>query len=145
MTITENKRRVVETWQAFASRDAARIRSHFKPDAVWIAPPGNATAKALNASAGFVGAEKIAQFIAAELPKLFSGGASTEFRSIYAEGDAVIVETRLQATLPDGRQYDNDYCFILELEDGLIKVMREYMDTAKGHRMIFGDADAERR
>ena len=55
----------------------------------------------------------------------------------------VIVEERLQATLFNGRYYDNDYCFVFELEDGLITVMREYMDTAKGFRMIFGkEADA---
>ena len=41
--------------------------------------------------------------------------------------------------LLNGRHYDVDYCFVFELEDGLITVMREYMDTAKGFLMIFGE------
>jgi ketosteroid isomerase-like protein len=138
MTIAENKRFVIETWQAFGSRDAARIASRFKPDAVWVAPHNNATAMALNAGSGLTGAEAIARFIAEDFPNMFRA-ARTEFRGIYGDGDVVIVETRLLATLSSGREYDNDYCFILELEDGRIKLMREYMDTAKGFRMMFGE------
>jgi hypothetical protein len=33
----------------------------------------------------------------------------------------------------------NDYCFVFELRDGLIHRVREYMDTARGHRMVFGE------
>lgn len=138
MTIAENKRFVIETWQAFGSRDAARIAARFQPDAAWVAPHNNATAMALNAGSGFTSAEQIARFIAEDVPKMFRE-ARTEFLAIYGDGDVVIVETRLLATLPSGRTYDNDYCFILELQDGRIKVMREYMDTAKGFRMIFGE------
>jgi ketosteroid isomerase-like protein len=50
----------------------------------------------------------------------------------------VVIEQRLRATLPNGNAYDNDYCFVLELENGLIRRVREYMDTAKGNRMVFG-------
>jgi hypothetical protein len=32
---------------------------------------------------------------------------------------------------------------VLELENGLIRRIREYMDTAKGHRMIFAAAHAD--
>ena len=59
---------------------------------------------------------------------------------MYAEGCVVIVEQRFQATLANGAAYDNDYCFVIELQDGLIRRVREYMDTAKGHRMIFAAA-----
>ena len=54
----------------------------------------------------------------------------------------VVVEERMRATLADGGRYDNDYCFVFELENGLIRRVREYMDTAKGHRMIFGEGHA---
>ncbi len=139
MTTQENKQRVIETWKAFATRDAAQIRKCFKPDAVWIAPQDNATARALNAPSGFVGADKIAHFIAADFGKLFASDVKIEFKGVYADGNAVVVEQRMRATLANGRHYENDYCFVFEMEDGLIKIMREYMDTAKGHRMIFGE------
>jgi hypothetical protein len=45
---------------------------------------------------------------------------------------------RIAAMLANGRTYDNDYCFIFELRDGLIARVREYMDTQKGRACIFG-------
>ena len=43
-----------------------------------------------------------------------------------------MVEQRLRGTLAHGGHYDNDYCFIFELEQGLITRVREYMDTPRG-------------
>ena len=48
---------------------------------------------------------------------------------------------RRQATLSNGHHYDVDHCFIFELRHGLIARMREYMDTLKGARMVFGSLD----
>ena len=63
---------------------------------------------------------------------------AAEFRGFYADGNVVVIEQRLRATLANGNAYDNDYCFVLELDNGLIHRVREYMDTAKGNRMVFG-------
>ena len=139
MSIDENKQHVLDCWKAFATRDAALIRRYFREDAVWIAPHNNATALALNAPSGFTSAEQIAQFVADDFAKVFVSDVNVEFKGVHAAGNVVIVEQRIRATLFNGRHYDNDYCFIFELAGGLITVMREYMDTAKGFRMIFGD------
>ena len=144
MTHDENKQHVIDMWKAFATRDAAQIRKYFKEDAVWIAPHNNATAIALNAPSGFTSAEAIARFIANDVSKIFARDVTIDFKGIHAVGNVVIVEERMQATLSSGRHYDNDYCFVFELEDGLITVMREYMDTAKGFRMIFGEEGGAR-
>lgn len=139
MTADKNKQHVIDTWKAFASRDADEIRKYFAEDAVWVAPHNNATALALNAPSGFSSAAQIAHFIANDVGKIFARDVSVDFKAIHAAGDVVVVEERMQATLFNGRHYDNDYCFIFELKDGLITVMREYMDTAKGFRQIFGE------
>ena len=139
MTADENKQHVIDAWKAFATRDAAQIRKYFKEDAVWIAPHNNATALALNAPSGLTSAEQIARFIAHDVQKIFVRDVAIDFKGVHAAGNVVIVEERMQATLFNGRNYDVDYCFVFELEDGLISVMREYMDTAKGFRMIFGE------
>jgi ketosteroid isomerase-like protein len=137
MNAEDNKRVVVATWKAFASRDPLQIASKFTEDAQWFAPPGNATATALNAVGHIMGKPDIVQFIAFDFDKLFSRDVELEFKGFYGDGDVVVVEQRLKATLANGAPYDNDYCFVLELENGLIRRVREYMDTAKGHRMIF--------
>ncbi|MER5405522.1 hypothetical protein [Streptomyces sp. NPDC002769] len=51
----------------------------------------------------------------------------------------VVGEETMEATLSNGNGYSNDYCFVFELRDGLIHRAREYMDTARGTRMVFAD------
>lgn len=139
MSVEDNKRAVAATWKAFASRDPDEIAARFTEDAEWFAPPGNATALAVKATRHILGKADIVQFIARDFATLFSRDVKVDFKGLYGDGDVVVVEHRLQAVLANGALYDNDYCFVIELENGLIRRMREYMDTAKGHRMIFGD------
>jgi len=136
-----SKQLVIAAWQAFASRDKQRIAAVFSEDAEWLAPKGNATALAMPYTNHMIGREQIAHFIAVELGKLFCADIKVDFRGFYAEGNVVIVEERMQAKLSNGRDYDVEYCFIFELEDGLIRRVREYMDTLKGARMVFGSLD----
>ena len=140
MNAEDNKRAAMATWKAFASRDPAEIAAMFTDDAQWFAPPGNATAAALNATKHVMGKADIVQFIAFEFGKVFARDVKLDFKGLYGDGDIVVVEHRLRATLANGAPYDNDYCFVLEMENGRIRRMREYMDTAKGHRMIFAAA-----
>jgi ketosteroid isomerase-like protein len=139
MSPEQCKRSVVDAWRAFATRDRQRIAAVFTDGAEWIAPKGNATAIALNYSDHMVGREQIVTFLAEEFRKLFVRDVSVDFRSMHCEGHTVILEERMRATLANGRQYENDYCFFFELsDDGLIAKVREYMDTRRGHECIFG-------
>jgi uncharacterized protein len=61
------------------------------------------------------------------------------FQHFHADGEWGTVEATMAATLANGNHYINDYCFVLEFRDGLIHRVREYVDTARGHRMIFGE------
>jgi uncharacterized protein len=140
MNAEDNKRAAMATWKAFASRNPVEIAAMFTDDAEWFAPPGNASAMALNATKHVMGKADIVQFIAFDFGKLFTRDVELDFKGFYGDGDIVVVEHRLRATLPNGAPYDNDYCFVLEMENGRIRRMREYMDTAKGHRMIFAAA-----
>lgn len=132
---------VLNAWQTFRTRDASRIAALFTPDAEWIAPARNATAVALDHADHMVGADAIARFISTEMHRLFSE-IDIAFRAVHADGDIVIIEERMRATLPDGRPYENDYCFVFVVEGGRIRQVREYMDTRKGWQMVFGEAVA---
>jgi ketosteroid isomerase-like protein len=48
---------------------------------------------------------------------------------IHADGDTVLVEHTGHNVLPDGRSYDNQYCWVLRFEGDRIQEVREYMDT----------------
>jgi ketosteroid isomerase-like protein len=132
MSAHSSKQLIAHAWQAFASRDPGRVAAVFAPDAEWVAPPGNATALALGGTHHLVGRDRIVHFLTCEFGTVFVENVSIDFRGLYADGDTVVVEERMQATLAHGGHYDNDYCFIFELENGLIKRVREYMDTLRG-------------
>ena len=139
--MSQDSRAIVETaWRAFAGHDADQIAAVFTEDAEWVAPPGNATAIALDAPSHMVGRKAIARFLAEDFPRLFVRDVAVTFHGIHAYGERVIVEETMTAVLANGNHYANDYCLVFELRDGLIHRVREYMDTARGHRMIFGEA-----
>lgn len=87
-----------------------------------------------------VGKKAIVRFLAEDFPRLFARDVTVTFHGFHADGDRVVVEETMTATLADGNHYANDYCFVFELRDGLIHRVREYTDTARGNRMIFGEA-----
>lgn len=130
---------VQNAWKAFASHDADEISAVFTDDAEWLAPSGNATAVALDAPSHMVGKKAIVRFLAEDFPRFFARDVTVTFHGFHADGDRVVVEETMTATLANGNHYANDYCFVFELRDGLIHRVREYMDTARGHRMIFGE------
>ncbi|MDH2404396.1 nuclear transport factor 2 family protein [Bradyrhizobium sp. SSUT18] len=136
--MTSPKDIVLNAWKIFPSRDATRIAALFTDDAEWIAPKGNATAVALDHTDHMIGAQAIACFIAQEMHRMFSD-VDIAFRGVYADGDVVIVEERMRATLARGARYENDYCFVFTVAGGKIREVREYMDTRKGWQMVFGE------
>jgi hypothetical protein len=71
----------------------------------------------------------------------FFGDVANDFRTVVAEGETVVVEHRLSATLPNGRPYVNDYCFVYEVRDEKVWRIREYMDTRGGWAQVFGEGD----
>src|SRR5271170_2657404 len=129
---TENRQLIIDAWKAFSTRDPERVGAVFAPDAQWLAPPDNATALAIDGTYELFGRDRIVRFITEEFQRVFVSDVAWEIRGIYADGDHVVVEQRFEATLASGGHYENDYCFVFVLRDGLITEVREYMDTQRG-------------
>ncbi|WP_188196912.1 nuclear transport factor 2 family protein [Nonomuraea sp. SYSU D8015] len=130
---------IQNAFRAFAGSDPDRISAVLTEDAEWLSPPGNATAVALEVTNHMVGREAIVRFFAEDFPRLFVRDVSVTFHGSHTDGERVTAEATMTATLANGNHYTNDYCFVFELRDGLIHRAREYVDTARGHRMIFGE------
>jgi ketosteroid isomerase-like protein len=146
----DSKQTVMALYGAYAAGDAARIAALLHDDVVWTAPAGNATQVALGIGrpedagpprgANDFHRKAIVAFMAHNFARFFTG-ADNEFRTVAADGDVVVVEHRLSATLPNGRPYVNDYCFVYEVRDGKVWRIREYMDTRGGWAQVFGEGD----
>ncbi|MER5227080.1 nuclear transport factor 2 family protein [Streptomyces flaveus] len=130
---------IQNAFEALASNDPDRIRAVLTEDAEWLSPPGNATAVALDATNHMVGRNAIVHFFAEDFPRLFVRDVTVSFHESHTDGERVTVEATMTATLANGNQYTNDYCFVFEVRDKLIHRAREYVDTARAHRMIFGE------
>jgi hypothetical protein len=48
---------------------------------------------------------------------------------------------RVPATLPNGRSYVNDYCFVYEVRSDKVWRIRGYMDTRGGWEQVFGEGE----
>ncbi|ORT60340.1 nuclear transport factor 2 family protein [Streptomyces sp. CB03238] len=130
---------IQNAFQALASNDPDRISAVLTEDAEWLSPPGNATAVALGATHHMVGREAIVRFFAQDFPRLYARDVAVAFRGVHVDGERVAVEAAMTATLSNGNHYSNDHCFVIELRNGLIHRVREYADTARGLRMVFGE------
>lgn len=135
-----NKDIVIGLWKAFSVRDEAQMRNRLAEGAVWRAPADNATAKFLGLASGMNGRDQIVLFIVDQFPTMYARDVKVEYKGVYADGDTVVVEMTLSATLANGRPYQNEYCFIHKLKDQQVVEIREFMDTYNGHRMTFGEA-----
>lgn len=55
---------------------------------------------------------------------------------IAADGDTVVVECRGRVTTKAGARYDNHYTYWIELREGRMVALTEYMDTALAERVL---------
>jgi uncharacterized protein len=143
----DSKQIVMALYGAYATAEPDQIAGWLHHDVVWTAPAGNATQVALGLGspedagpprgANELDRDAIVAFMAYNFARFF-GGVDNAFRTVVAEGNVVVVEHRLAATLPNGRPYLNDYCFIYEVRDGNVWRIREYMDTRGGWAQVFG-------
>lgn len=46
-----------------------------------------------------------------------------------ADGEYVAVEASGQNTTPDGKLYNNKYCWVCRISEGMLHELNEYMDT----------------
>ena len=62
---------------------------------------------------------------------LFEGkDPQNQINSLFSKGDMVAAETHGTGKLKNGKIYDNRYAWLIQIKDGKIFQIREYMDTA---------------
>ncbi|MFI8664488.1 nuclear transport factor 2 family protein [Rhodococcus qingshengii] len=71
------------------------------------------------------------------MASLLPNGIRHEVKSMIAEGDFVAVETECFGPLADGRSYNNLFHFLIEVRDGKIVLIHEYLDFLHTKEALF--------
>ena len=61
---------------------------------------------------------------------LLSVGARPAEYEIVAEGPRVVLMWSGKGTMLNGAPYNNSYCWVMDVRDGLVRRIRAYLDTA---------------
>jgi ketosteroid isomerase-like protein len=132
MSAEQNKEMVKATWTAFGKGDLKTAFGNMADNVSWLIPgniPGTSGVKK--------GKDEILKFMAG-IGNVFPEGLQSEITRAYATEDAVILELTNRGKVNNGKFYENEYCFVFELENGKIRRIREYVDTQKAKEILFG-------
>ena len=119
----EYRQRVQEVMAAMSQGRPAPFFEAMAEDVTWRWMGVNKWSRA------FEGKQLVIDTLFGGASETLGPSSSTEVRHIHADGDSVVVEHSGRNELPDGRRYDNNYCWVLRFRNGLIQEVREYMDT----------------
>jgi ketosteroid isomerase-like protein len=80
-------------------------------------------------SGSYHGKAKVLRDLLGQLGARLADRYKASAQRIIAEGPYVVVQAQGEAVTKAGAPYNNEYCFIYRVEDGVIKEVTEYLDT----------------
>lgn len=131
MSAEQNKEMVKATWTAFGNGDLQTAFGNIADNVSWLVPgsmPGVSGVKR--------GKDEILKFMSS-VGAVMPEGMHSEVTRAYADGDSVVLELTSKAKVSNGKFYQNEYCFVFEIENGKIRRIREYTDTQKAKDILF--------
>lgn len=123
MSTAANKQLVEETWGAVSDGNVEKFLDGLADDVTW-------TFFGTHRFAGtFRGKQELLEKLFAPLGEVLDGGIRVKILSMTAEGDRVVAEMKGDARSKDGVEYNNDYCLVIEIANGRIQHVREYLNS----------------
>jgi uncharacterized protein len=130
MTAEQNAEFVRKTWQDLIRGKVDAALGNMSDDVSWLIP-GNIPEGSMRCGwpvSGLKrGKDEVRKFVSG-IGQAFPQGLQTEIRKTHVAGHAVIVELTNRGNAFNGKNYENEYCFVFELEGGKILRIREYVD-----------------
>ena len=127
----ETERTVLNFFVTLGSGDLDRVRPLCHPNVIW-----RVMGRGIPGEGVHHGVDAIFAFIVPIRALFAPGSPEVEITSLASKGNQVIFEAKGGGKLKDGREYDNYYVMALEVADGLIREIREYMDTFYVNRLL---------
>lgn len=116
---------VAEIFEATAKSDGGPFVDAMAEHCVWRAIGKNSW------SGVYHGKAAILRELFGPLSRRIEGGRTRTVASrIHAAGDFVVVEAEGRNRTVEGVAYDNQYCFVIRMQNGKFEEIVEYLDTA---------------
>jgi ketosteroid isomerase-like protein len=138
MSAAANKKLVQQVYTDSANRSGTTFVDNLAEDATWI------VTGQYSWSHEFRGRDAINNGLMGHFRSFFAVRPRTLAFNFIAEGDYVVVEARGDNVTKSGERYDNHYCMVWRIENGKIKEIKEYCDSALVERVL-GPFPAERK
>jgi len=122
--LAEKKQVVLDFYEAAARGDMDACFAFLSDDIVWI------NTGSTKFSGTYSGKQVLLEQLLGPLFGQLKAGITTEIECLTAEGDTVVAQTSGTAETVDGTPYNNTYCQVIQIRDGQIAHVKEYMDTA---------------
>ena len=131
--MADNKQRIRAAFEAMGESDTALLVAMMADDFSW-AIEGQS-----RFSRRYDGKDVVRNELLRPLFEAFATPYRFRIEEIIAEADRVVVLGHGEVRTKWGRDYNNRYCFVVRMKDGLMTEIREYLDTALVES-VFGDA-----
>jgi uncharacterized protein len=140
MGAAENKKLMQEIFDGLAKGDPAKFLEHLAEDVIFTVTGQNSWSQT------FRGKANLRRDLYGYVRSLMvenSVGTTTAIRIIVDE-EWVAVETRSDNMTKAGVRYNNQYCMIYRIENGMITEIKEYLDSDFCERVL-GPYPADRK
>lgn len=128
MSIEENKKIVLGFFENFSSGKAEAALAAMADTATWWVA-GNFPLSGTKTKKEFT---ELLKGIGTVMPE----GLKLTPKGITAEGDRVAVEAESYGKHANGKIYNNQYHFLIEVRNGKIQAVREYLDTIHANDVL---------
>ena len=119
----DDRTRVQDAMQAMSEGRVGRLLALIADDVTWQWMGVGRWSRA------FAGKQAVINALFGGATDQLGPSSRVEVSHVHADGEFVLVEHVGRNVLPDGRNYNNRYCWVFRFQNGLIQEVREYMDT----------------
>jgi hypothetical protein len=133
MSAEDNKKVVLAFFENFSSGKMQEALAMMADNATWsvMGKPDKFALAGTKTKAEF---SELVKGIGAVMPK----GLRVTPKGITAEGDRVALEAESYGEHANGKIYNNMYHFLVEVRNGKIQAVREYLDTIHAQDVLVG-------
>ena len=120
----DNEQIARKFFEFFDQEDLSEFKNFVSKDIIWTP-----VAKSIPVFRTFNGIDEILNDFVGQGRKNLNGAPHSKINRLLVAGDWVVAEIEGFGKMKNGVDYHNFYCILLEIKNGQVVQVREYMDT----------------